>query len=150
MYNKMGGVEIWKMWNQKSNLILLNSSEGEECTCSTFCVECECILWRVPLRGDTGKYNMAVTVIFVTLVVSSKLSQVHWWNIWWEHRILYERTSPNSIFLHWLPVIYRLQYRMLVFACKASHATAHQYSDELVIVCHLATSSRTETLLTVP
>ena len=53
--------------------------------------------------------------------------------------------------LHWLPVIYRSQYKILIYAYKSLHGTATQYLEELV-VAHQPRSRRSEseTLLAVP
>ena len=44
-----------------------------------------------------------------------------------------EHITPVLNSLHWLPAMYRSQYKILVHAHKALHESAPQYSEELVI-----------------
>ena len=62
-----------------------------------------------------------------------------------------EHMTPNMNSLHWLPVLYWSQYKFLVYAYKALHATAGQYLKEIVVAYHLKRFLRSgsEALLTI-
>jgi len=55
-----------------------------------------------------------------------------------------EHITPVLNFLHWLPVIYRSQYKILMYTFKALQRTAPQYLEELVIPYQLTRSLRSE------
>ena len=63
-----------------------------------------------------------------------------------------DHVTPILNSLHWLPVIYRSQYKILTYAYKSLHGTAPQYLEELVVAYQPTRSlrSESETLLTVP
>jgi exonuclease III len=63
-----------------------------------------------------------------------------------------DHVTPVLNSLHWLPVIYRSQYKILTYAYKSLHGTAPQYLEELVVAYQPTRSlrSESETLLTVP
>ena len=44
-----------------------------------------------------------------------------------------EHITPVLNSLHWLPVIYRSQYKILMYTFKALQGTAPQYLEELVV-----------------
>ena len=41
-------------------------------------------------------------------------------------------TTPGLISLHWLPVHYRCQYKLLIYVYKAQHGKAPSYLQELI------------------
>lgn len=64
----------------------------------------------------------------------------------------YEHITPVLIQLHWLPVEYRIQYKILLYVFKCLHELAPGYLSELVTPYTPARSLRSETacLVTVP
>ena len=63
-----------------------------------------------------------------------------------------EHITPVLKSLHWLPVVYRPLYKLLVYTYKAINSTASAYLEELVIPYHPRRSLRSESscLLCVP
>ena len=118
---------------------------------------------------------------FVILVISGRISHgvlAKYWHMPWQHQgwimaIHTDDTSTKSTkfnylnghpyswtrpstpalnSLHWFPVIYRSQYKILVCAYKALHGTAPQHSEGLVVMYQPIKSLRSgpESLLNVP
>jgi hypothetical protein len=44
----------------------------------------------------------------------------------------YDSITPVLISLHWLPVHYRCQYKLLIYVYKAQHGTTPSYLQELI------------------
>ena len=56
-----------------------------------------------------------------------------------------EHITPILNSLHWLPVIYRSQYKILMYTFKALQGTVPQYLEELVVLYQPTMSLRSET-----
>ena len=63
-----------------------------------------------------------------------------------------EHITPVLIDLHWLPVTFRIQFKLLLLVFKALHGTAPDYLSELLIPrsCSRTTRSSTSLLLVQP
>ena len=61
-----------------------------------------------------------------------------------------EHITPVLNPLYWLPVIYRSQYKILMYTFKALQETAPQYLKELVVTYQLTRSLRSGVFLAVP
>lgn len=63
-----------------------------------------------------------------------------------------DHISPVLVQLHWLPVEYRLQYKVILYTFKAVHGTAPAYINDLISVHRPTRSLRSanQMLLTVP
>ena len=63
-----------------------------------------------------------------------------------------EHITPLLISLHWLPIRYRINYKVLVFVYQAIHGSAPSYIQEMVNIYHPSRSVRSESelLLRVP
>ena len=59
-------------------------------------------------------------------------------------RTKHESITPVLIYLHWLPVQYRCQYKILMYAFKALHGKAPRYLEELTTI-YKPTRARTRT-----
>ena len=46
----------------------------------------------------------------------------------------FDHITPSLHSFHWLPVTYRIQFKILLFICKAIHGLAQEYISELVDV----------------
>ena len=55
-----------------------------------------------------------------------------------------EHITPVLNSLHWLPIIYRSQYKICMYIFKALHGTAPQYLEELVVQYQQTRSLRSE------
>jgi hypothetical protein len=44
----------------------------------------------------------------------------------------YDSITPVLISLHWLPVHYRCQYKLIIYVYKAQHGKAPSYLQELI------------------
>ena len=55
-----------------------------------------------------------------------------------------EHITPVLHSLHWLPVIYRSQYKILMYTFKALQVTAPQYLEEVVLPYQPTRSLRSE------